>query len=194
MSLPIKDAKAALREDMRRRRRALFEAAPEAGPRAARIVMETGLVGPDDIAALYWPMAEEFEARPLVQALLAAGRRCVLPATPPRGEPLVFRRYGPEVALKPGRFRTLEPPPAAPALTPTVLFVPLLAFDAAGRRLGYGGGYYDRTLAGLKQAGAARAYGLGFAGQETARVPTDALDQTLDGVVTERGFRQFKSD
>jgi len=182
-----------MRQEMRRRRRAMFEAAPEAGRIAARIVLEQGLVGPDDIASLYWPMAEEFDARPLLDGLMAAGRRCALPATPPLGQSLAFRRFTRDTALKPGPFGTHEPPPAAPALTPTVLFLPLLAFDAAGRRLGYGGGYYDRTLAKLRgaDAGAPRAYGLAFAGQEVPRVPTDALDQPLNGVVTERGFRQF---
>lgn len=188
---PIQAAKADLRRDMLRRRRALFQAAPDAGRVVASVAMGQGLAGPDDVAALYWPMGEELDARPLLDALLSAGRRVVLPATPPKGAPLTFRRYTPQTALKPGRFGTMEPPPASPALAPTVVFTPLLAFDGAGRRLGYGGGYYDRSLQALRQDGPVRAYGLGFAGQEVARAPTDALDQTLDGVVTERGFREF---
>jgi len=192
--LPIQDAKQSLRQEMRRRRRALSEAAPEAGRIVARAVLEAALVARDDVASLYWPMGEELDVRPLIEALLSAGRRVALPSTPPRGRPLEFRRYTPETALKPGPLGTHEPTPAAPALTPTVVFAPLLAFDAAGRRLGYGGGYYDRTLEGLRNAGVVRTYGVAFAGQEVARVPTDALDQLLDGVVTERGFRQFKRD
>ena len=189
----ILDAKASLRLEMRRRRRELFEAAPVAGEVVARIVVEVGCVGQNDIAALYWPMGEELGSRPLIEALLRAGRRVTLPTTPPPGSPLSFRRYTPETALKPGRFGTHEPPPAAPELTPTIVFAPLLAFDAAGRRLGYGGGYYDRSIAKLRAAGGVRVFGLAFAGQETPRTPTDALDQPLDGVVTERGFRQFGS-
>lgn len=188
---PILAAKADLRREMQRRRRALFDAAPDAGPIVARIVMQAGLVGQDDAASVYWPMGEELDARPLIQALLQAGRRVVLPATPKARAPLIFRRYTPDTALKPGPFGTSEPPEAAPALDPTVLFLPLLAFDAAGRRLGYGAGYYDRTLARLRKEGQVKAYGLAFAGQEAARTPTDALDEPLDGVVTERGFRQF---
>lgn len=189
---PIQDAKKSLRRDMRRRRRALAEAAPDAGRVVANIALAEGLVGRDDVAALYWPMGEELDARPLISALLASGRRVVLPATPPLGAPLAFRRYTPETTLRPGPFGTHEPPPAAPECAPTVVFAPLLAFDGVGRRLGYGGGYYDRSLAKLRAAGDVRAYGLAFAGQEVPRAPTDALDQPLDGVVTERGFRQFR--
>lgn len=188
---PIQAAKAELRQEMRRRRRQLFEAAPGAGEIAARIVLGEGLAPPDAVVSVYWPMGEELDARPLIQALLGAGRRIVLPTTPAERGPLTFRRYTPETALKPGPFGTSEPPPSAPALAPDVLFLPLLAFDAKGRRLGYGAGYYDRTLAVLRKAGDVSAFGLAFGGQEVARTPTDALDQPLDGVVTERGFLQF---
>lgn len=176
---------------MRRRRRRLFEATPGAGDIVARIVLGEGLVPPDAVASVYWPMGEELDARPLIQALLGAGRRVVLPTTPAERGPLVFRRYTPETALKPGPFGTSEPPPSAPALAPDVMFLPLLAFDAKGRRLGYGAGYYDRTLSALRNVSDAAAFGLAFGGQEVERTPTDALDQPLDGVVTERGFRQF---
>lgn len=190
----IQSAKADLRDVMRRRRRALAQAAGAAGETVARIVTERALVGSDDVVSLYWPMVEEMDARPLIEILLRMDRRVVLPVTPKVGKPLVFRQYARDVTLQPGPFGTSEPPPAAPAMDPTVLFLPLLAFDSAGRRLGYGAGYYDRTLDKLRQAGAVKAYGLAFAGQEVERTPTDALDQPLDGVVTERGFRHFPTD
>ncbi len=188
---PIQEAKARLRQEMRRRRRDFSGQAPDAGLAAARAVLDAGLVAPNAVAGLYWPMAEELDARPLIEALWREGRRVVLPATPPKGAPLIFRRFTRETALKPGPFGTHEPPPGAPALCPTVVFAPLLAFDGQGRRLGYGAGYYDRSLQALRRDGDVKAYGLAFAGQETPRVPTDALDQPLDGVVTERGFRLF---
>ncbi len=191
MTLPIQAAKSELRARMQATRERLAADRSDAGPVVARIVLEQGLVGRDDIASVYWPMGAELDVRPLIEALWNAGRRVVLPATPPRGQPLTFRRFTPDTALKPAPFGTMEPPPTAPALAPTVLFVPLLAFDAAGRRLGYGAGYYDRTLQTLRADGSVRAYGVAFAGQEVERTPTDALDQPLDGVVTERGFRQF---
>lgn len=177
---------------MRQRRRALSTAAPGAGAAVARIALEAALAGQDAVIALYWPMAEELDVRPLIDAYLAMGRRVVLPVTPKVGKPLTFRRYAADTALRPGPFGTFEPPPGAPEMPPTVLFLPLLAFDAAGRRLGYGAGFYDRTLAMLRKAGDAKAYGAAFAGQEVDRTPTDALDQPLDGVVTERGLRQFQ--
>ena len=80
---------------------------------------------------------------------------------------------------------TREPGPDKAVLTPRVLLVPLLAFDRAGYRLGYGGGFYDRTLAGLRAAWTALAVGLAFAGQEVALVPRDANDSRLDWIVTE---------
>lgn len=183
-----------MRRDMLRRRQQLHAAAPNAGDVVARIAIERALGQDDDIVALYWPMGEELDARPLVQILLRQGRAVALPATPPKGAPLTFRRFTPETTLRPGPFKTSEPPAAAPALTPKVVFAPLLAFDGAGRRLGYGGGYYDRTLQSLRAAGPVKAYGLAYAGQEVSRTPTDALDEPLDGVVTERGFRQFARD
>lgn len=176
---------------MRQRRRALAAAAPDAGEIVARIAREAALGGPDAVIALYWPMADELDVRPLIDAYLKMGRRVVLPVTPVKGEPLLFRQYAAGITLQPGPFGTFEPPPAAPEMQPTLLFVPLLAFDAAGRRLGYGAGFYDRTLARLRKAGDHLAYGVGYAGQEVERTPTDALDQSLNGVVTERGLRQF---
>ena len=75
---------------------------------------------------------------------------------------------------------------------PSVLIVPLLAFDRSGHRLGYGGGYYDRTLAALRASGGpVNAVGYGFAAQEVAAVPHDASDQRLDWIVTEREARRF---
>lgn len=189
---PIPDAKSALRKDMQRSRRGFAADAPDAGAIAARIIVENALVPENAVVAAYWPMTDEFDAGPLIAAMLRTGRRVVLPVTPPEPAPLIFRRYTAETGLRPARFGTHEPSPAAPVLVPTVLFVPLLAFDAGGRRLGYGGGYYDRTLAALRVDRKVMAYGLAFAAQELPRVPTDALDQPLDGIVTERGLRLFR--
>lgn len=95
--------------------------------------------------------------------------------------------------MKPGPMRTMEPNSGAPVLQPNILFLPLLAFDDAGRRLGYGGGFYDRTLSALRLTGAIKAFGVAFSGQQVPRVPTDALDQQLDGVITERGVTFFQT-
>jgi len=130
----------------------------------------------------FWPMGPEIDIRTLLEALHGRGHRVVLPETPPRGNPLIFRLWHPGMAMVAERFGTLRP--TGEVLAPDWLLVPLLAFDRAGRRLGYGGGYYDRTLAALPGA---VAIGVGWAAQEVDEVPADALDARLDAVATERG-------
>ncbi len=88
--------------------------------------------------------------------------------------------------MGPGPFGA-QVPAGGDWLRPDLLVVPLLAFDAAGRRLGYGGGFYDRTLAGLRAAGPVRAIGFGYAAQQVDEVPADATDELLDAMVTETG-------
>ena len=129
----------------------------------------------------FWPLGPEIDLRPLLETLHARGHRVVLPETPPRGNPLIFRLWQPGMAMVTERFGTLRP--TGDVLAPDWLLVPLLAFDRAGRRLGYGGGYYDRTLAALPNA---VAVGCGWAAQEVAEVPADALDARLHAIATER--------
>ncbi len=104
--------------------------------------------------------------------------------------PLKFREWTPGCALVEGEFGALIPAEGA-WLDPVVLIVPLLAFDARGYRLGYGGGFYDRTLEALRARRPTLAVGFAFAAQEVAEVPIDATDQRLDAVVTETGLREF---
>jgi 5-formyltetrahydrofolate cyclo-ligase len=134
----------------------------------------------------FWPMGDEIDIRRLLEALAAAGHPIGLPVTGRRGEPLVFRLWQPGATLLSGRFGTSHPD--GPVVTPDILLMPLLAFDRHGNRLGYGGGFYDRTLAGLP--GAMRI-GCAFAAQEMALVPTGAFDQKLHAIVTEEGVRHF---
>ncbi len=133
----------------------------------------------------YWPMGSEIDTRPLIEALYLRGHAIGLPVTLRRGEPLVFRSWTPRVSLVPGGFGTRIPGPDRPELRPEVLLVPLLAFDRRGFRLGYGGGFYDRTLAQLRAASPVCAIGLSYAGQEVPKVPCDEHDQRLDWIVTE---------
>jgi 5-formyltetrahydrofolate cyclo-ligase len=149
-------------------------------PLAARLLAELP-PPPGAVVAGFWPLGQEIDIRKLLEALHARGHAVLLPETPARGNPLIFRHWHPGMAMVEERFGTLRPT-GAPA-TPTWLLVPLLAFDRAGRRLGYGGGFYDRTLAGL--AGA-MAIGVGWAAQEMAEVPAGPLDARLDAVATER--------
>ncbi|MDP8916491.1 MAG: 5-formyltetrahydrofolate cyclo-ligase, partial [Pseudomonadota bacterium] len=96
--------------------------------------------------------------------------------------------------LAPDALRVLAPGKRAPFVTPDLVVTPLLAFDAAGGRLGQGGGYYDRTLAELRGRGQVFVLGLAWAGQEVARLPAETHDQPLDAVLTERELRLFKRE
>lgn len=156
---------------------------PALGTRIAGHVLEQAAPPAGAVCALFWPLPDELDTRPLIHALYGRGHVIALPVTPPRGEPLRFRRWRPGDALVRGRFGTQHPDSAA--IVPDWIAVPLLAFDAAGRRLGYGAGYYDRTLAALP---AARAIGVAFAAQQVSEVPTGPDDVPLPAIVTENGI------
>jgi 5-formyltetrahydrofolate cyclo-ligase len=136
----------------------------------------------DAIVSGFWPMPGELDIRPLLHALHARGSVVALPETPPRGRPLIFRRWTPETTMLRERFGTFRP--EGDVLVPDTLLVPLLAFDRRGNRLGYGGGYYDRTLAALPGA---RAIGCAFAALELDEVPVGEYDAPLHAVATELG-------
>ncbi|WP_342451533.1 5-formyltetrahydrofolate cyclo-ligase [Roseomonas nitratireducens] len=136
------------------------------------------------VIAGFWPMGAEIDPRPLMEALYARMHAICLPVTPRRGLPLAFRRWAPGDRLVPGPMGTSQPGPDAAPVTPDWLIVPLLAFDRAGRRLGYGGGYYDRTLAGLPGA---TALGIAYAVQEVQEVPAGPHDVRLRRIATEQG-------
>lgn len=138
---------------------------------------------PEAVVAGYWPMGDEMDVRPLLDALAERGNVLALPVTPPRGRPLLFRRWRPGEALRPGPLGTAFPA-EGDEVRPDWLLVPLLAFDRAGRRLGYGGGYYDRTLAALPSA---VAIGCAHAVQEMPEVPAGSHDVRLAWVATEAG-------
>jgi 5-formyltetrahydrofolate cyclo-ligase len=189
----IQAAKAELRTEMHARRRSLAANQPNLGPEIGAMALAQDLIPANAITALYWAINDEVDLRPLLERLAREGRPVVLPCTPDHPAPLTFRRWTPETGMKSGSMSTVEPISGAPALQPNVLFLPLLAFDSSGRRLGYGGGFYDRTLGLLRSSGAIKAFGVAFAGQQVPRVPTDALDQPLDGVITERGITIFQA-
>ncbi|MBN3868640.1 5-formyltetrahydrofolate cyclo-ligase [Gluconobacter kondonii] len=142
------------------------------------------LAQPAQKIAAVWPLAEEVDLRPLCHALSEAGRQVLLPETTPKGSPLIFRRWTPSSSMIAGRFGTSHP--EGEIEVPDLVLVPFLAFDRSGYRLGYGGGYYDRTLAALNVP----AIGFGFAGQQIDVVPTGPYDIPLKTIVTEYGVLQ----
>lgn len=134
----------------------------------------------------YWPVGDELDVRPLMERLHGRGHALCLPVVVAKGRPLLFRRWRPGDALVPGGLGIPVPGEGAGEVRPDLLLVPLLAFDRGGHRLGYGAGFYDRTLALLRLGGPVTAVGVGYDAQEVPAVPRDALDQPLDWIVTER--------
>lgn len=130
----------------------------------------------------FWPLGTEIDIRPLLFALHLKGHPIALPETPPPGMPLSFRLWVPGAPMRVEPFGTCCP--TGPLVTPDVLLVPLLAFDGACRRLGYGGGYYDRTLVLLSDA---VAIGCAFKEQAVDIVPTGPYDVPLRAVATDAG-------
>ena len=182
------DAKRALRAEARARRRAAAAALPpaQAGAAAAENFFGAIPVPAGAVVSGYWPLADEMDPRPILRRLAAAGHVIGLPVVTGRGAPLVFRCWHPDADLVAGTFGVMTPGPEAPEVVPRVVLAPLLAFDRAGYRLGYGGGFYDRTLEALRAKGEVLAVGLGYACQEVAAVPREPTDQRLDWLVTER--------
>jgi 5-formyltetrahydrofolate cyclo-ligase len=132
----------------------------------------------------YMPMRTEIDPLPAMAA--HQGPVCA-PVIIGKGQPLKFREWTPGCAMVQGEFGALIPGDGA-WVEPDVLIVPLLAFDARGYRLGYGGGFYDRTLQGLRAKRPTLAVGYAFAAQQVADVPIDENDQKLDVIITEKGI------
>ncbi len=169
-----------------------------AGARAEDLLRHRFLEGADllpgdAVVAGYWPMRGEIDVRPLLGGLAERGHVTALPVVVAPKTPLVFRRWAPGDALAEGAFGTRHPSEDAPEVRPHCLLVPLLAFDRHGGRLGYGGGFYDRTIADLRRQGGVVTVGVAYAGQEVDAVPSEPHDQPLDWVVTERALLRFNA-
>ena len=187
---PLSQAKAALRRQAAERRDRAHDIAA-AGAGGALVGHGLGrlqALQPRVISG-FWSIRSEIDVRPLMLALATAtGAALALPVVVGRGQGLLFRRWQAGMPLVEGPFGTAHPAESEPALAPDLLLVPLLAFDRCRHRLGYGAGFYDRTLAGLRANGPVTAVGIAYAGQEVPEVPVGELDERLDLVLTERGF------
>jgi 5-formyltetrahydrofolate cyclo-ligase len=189
--MSIVSQKQTLRAQAKSRRATLAGSLPDFAERIAHFIDELAIV-PGTSVGGYQALSEEADPSQLLSALQA--RKCEIsyPRVHAKAQPLRFHVTLAGEAWRPGTFGVLEPRPDWPRAFPSMLLVPLLAFDAEGHRLGYGGGYYDRTLHQFRGERAMTAIGVCYAGQEIAEVPHDASDEKLDMVVTEQGVRRFR--
>jgi len=144
------------------------------------------------VVAGYAPIRSEFDPMPLLRKLADAGARLALPVIMGRGLPLQFRSFSFGQALVRGPLGILQPPAAAAELIPDILLVPLAAFDRSGHRIGYGAGYYDRSIEALRSRNRTMAVGLAFAAQEIDAIPAQPHDAALDYVLTEARTFDFR--
>lgn len=136
--------------------------------------------------SLYWPIRGEPDLRPLIARLVAKQLHCALPVVTARQQALEFFSWAPGEPLKPG-FWNIPVPTAGERVEPELLLAPLVAFDRAGYRLGYGGGYFDRTLAALP--GRRTVLGVGYAAAAIDSIFPQPHDIAMDAIVTEHGVR-----
>jgi len=189
VSATILEQKQALRVRAKADRAKLLPAQKAA---AANAVAELGLsflppLSPSATVSGFAPLVDEFRLWPLLRRLAADGVALALPVMQGKGKPLLFRAWQPGDQTAPGVWGIAEPTPEKAQVEPDILLVPLLAFDLAGWRLGYGGGFYDRTLRRLRAMQPVLAVGIAFNEQRVDAVPHLDYDERLDWVLTPSG-------
>ena len=191
---PIPD-NAALRREALARRDSVEPAQQEAfATRIALIGVDLARQTIVRTVAAYWPLPGEPDTRGLLAALNYHEFAPALPVVVGRGLPLLFRKWTPRDLLLEGAYGVMEPSSRLPEVLPDILFVPLAAFDRRGHRIGFGAGYYDRTLAALRAAKPILAVGLAYSAQEVPAIPQEPHDQRLDFVLTETEWIDCRTD
>lgn len=184
----MSDEKSALRERAKAARKLAFEAH---GASANSALRQHGLdfleLPATPVVSGFFAIRDEINPLPLMLKLYLAGSKLALPAMLGKGKPLLMRGWAPGEPLAETTWGIQEPLGDAVVLEPDVVLVPLLAFDEEGYRLGYGGGFYDRTLAGLRAKKNIVAVGLAYDEQKIDAVPHESYDQPLDWVLTPSG-------
>ena len=183
----IAEEKAALRRQLLLKRQEIVRHGAQAGYRLA-VMARTLPIEPSAVIAGYLPMMDEFDILPMLRAFADNGHVIAMPQVVAPAMPLIFRAWEPGDPVEKGLFNTRQPLASAPLVEPTVYFIPLLGFDRRGHRLGYGGGYYDRTLQEARSKRTIIAFGVGYRGLEVPHIPTDSHDVRLQGIVTEVEF------
>lgn len=184
MSDDLTEMKTAARTAAFTRRKAAKS--PKADAMAVEHLLQAVLPFQGRAMAGYMPIRTEVDPLPVMAAMAAFGPVCV-PVIEAGGQPLHFHRWEPGCVMVDGAFGAAVPASAEPVV-PEVVIVPLVAFDRKGGRLGYGGGFYDRTLEGLRARGPVTAIGYAFLAQEADGLPLEPTDQPLDMIVTEAGL------
>lgn len=182
-----------LRQTMQQRRLALPHAlTANASQSVARHFADHPILAFAPSFSGYMAMRNEVDVRPVFDIMERWDKQTALPCVrADRG--LIFRRWSPGERLVRSAVGTEEPQPTAPSMIPSIVLVPLLAFDGDGYRLGYGAGYYDRTMAAMREFATPPLFiGVAYGMQEIDRVPTDEHDQQLDGILTELGVSMFR--
>ena len=186
LSSPDADPKALLRRQALARRK---EFAPEARARLAERLTREGVrlarLWRPSVVSAFHPIGDEPDTLALIDALAAEGFATALPVVAGPGTPLIFRLWRPGEPTRLAGMGIREPLASAPAVDPDLLFVPLACFDRGGHRIGYGAGYYDRSLERLRAMQSIHAVGVAYGVCEVAAAPYEAHDQVLDVVVTE---------
>jgi 5-formyltetrahydrofolate cyclo-ligase len=185
------DTKAELREQARIHRDHLPPdiSAPED---AANAFHKAITVAPGQVVAGYWPKGKEFDVRYILDDLLKAGVQCALPVVSKETRVMLFADWNASTAMVTGAYDIMEPE-TKNFVEPDIVLVPMLAFDRKGHRLGYGGGYYDATIADLRSRKSIIAVGVGYAEQAVLfNLPTDDHDQKLDMIITPRSVHDFR--
>ena len=150
------------------------------------------LIPHDAKIAGYWPMRGEIDIKEPLNQLYKIGNIVSLPIIPDTEKILKFLKYSPNTNLVAGKFGTLCPPADSPEITPDIVIIPMVGFDEKGHRLGYGGGYYDATLAHLRSRNKnLLAIGVAYSLQKTHKLPTHNGDQKMDIIVTEKKVINF---
>lgn len=186
----IEEAKAALRVQAHAARAAVPVAdRADAALAVARHFFESIPLVAGDIVAAYWRIRDELDCQPILVRLMDSNQTVVLPVVLGPDEPLELRVWEQGASLYEAGFGTLAPADLAPQAEPDIVIMPLLGFDSDGTRLGYGGGYYDRTLASMHKR--PKLIGLAFAAQELPFIPRESHDVPLDAIITETGVRHF---
>ena len=191
--MSLTSSKDTIRNQALERRAKLKELADELSLRVSRNFAASVPIPPGAAVSSYFAIGDEADPAGLESELRRRGHRILLPRVTGRNLPLDFHIWEEGAPLHRGGFGLSEPSPDWPKLAPDVLIVPLLAFDMDGYRVGYGAGYYDRTIRKLRENKKIIAAGFGFSLQEFPTVPHLAHDERLDWVVTDTRAQQIRN-